>query len=50
MKIKPHKEEALVKLFGSTSRARILEFLFAHAIKRIKNISYMLAKVEKCIV
>ncbi len=30
MKIKPHKEEELVKLFGSTSRARILTLLYAY--------------------
>ncbi|MBM4308058.1 MAG: winged helix-turn-helix transcriptional regulator [Deltaproteobacteria bacterium] len=28
MKIKPNKEEELVKLFGSTSRARILTLLY----------------------
>jgi predicted DNA-binding transcriptional regulator len=31
MKIKPEKEERVVKLFGSVSRARILSLLVAHA-------------------
>jgi len=31
MKIKPEKEERVVKLFGSVSRARILYLLVAHA-------------------
>jgi len=30
MKIKAEKEERVVKLFGSISRARILGFLYAH--------------------
>jgi hypothetical protein len=41
MKIKLQNLPHGVKLFGSVSRARILELLFAHAVKRIRNVSHI---------